>query len=49
MYMIRLDIQIVDPASDATLAVAQTVRTSLVRKSQQEMVRETLTQLFKKS
>jgi len=49
MYLISLDIQILDPASDATLAVAKTVRTSLVRKSQQEMVRETLTQLFKKS
>ena len=49
MYMISLDVQLREPASDATLAVAKTVRTSLVRKSQQEMVRETLTKLLKNS
>jgi hypothetical protein len=49
MYMISLDVQLREPASDATLAVAKTVRTSLVRKSQKEMVRETLTKLLKSS
>ncbi len=49
MYMISLDVQLREPGSDATLAVAKTVRTSLVRKSQQEMVRETLTKLLQSS
>lgn len=47
MYMISLDIQLREPASDTTLATAKTLRTSLVRKSQKEMVRETLTKLLK--
>ena len=37
------------PGTDATLATAKTVRSSLIRKSQKEMVRETLNQLLKKS
>ena len=48
MYMISLDVQLREPGSDATLATAKTVRSSLIRKSQKEMVRETLNQLFKK-
>lgn len=47
MYMISLDVQLREPRSEATLAVAKTTRSSLVRKSQQEMVRETLTKLLK--
>ena len=49
MYMISLDVQLREPGSDATLATAKTVRTSLVRKSQKEMVRETLAKLLKNS
>lgn len=47
MYMLSLDIQLREPGSDFTLASAKTVRTSLARKSQKEMVRETLTKLLK--
>ncbi len=47
MYMISLEVQLREPASDATFATAKTVRTSLIRKSQEEMVRETLTKLLK--
>lgn len=47
MYMLSLDVQLREPGSDFTLATAKTVRTSLVRKSQKEMVRETLTKLLK--
>lgn len=47
MYMLSLDVQLRDPGSDTILATAKTVRSSLIRKSQQEMVRETLTKLFK--
>jgi hypothetical protein len=49
MYMIRLDVRLQAPGSKMPLVIAKTTRTSLVRKSQQEMVRETLTKLLKKS
>lgn len=49
MYMLSLDVQLREPGSDYNLASAKTVRTSLVRKSQREMVRETLTKLLKNS
>lgn len=47
MYMLSLDIQLREPQSDTILATAKTVRSSLIRKSQPEMVRETLDKLFK--
>ena len=47
MYMLSLDVQLREPGSDTILATAKTVRSSLIRKSQQEMVRETLTKLLK--
>jgi hypothetical protein len=47
MYMLSLDIQLREPGSDSILANAKTVRSSLIRKSQQEMIRETLTKLLK--
>lgn len=49
MYMLSLEIQLREPGSDAVFATAKTVRTSLIRKSQKEMVRETLTKLLKNS
>ena len=49
MYLLSLDVQLQEPASDAALASAKTIRTSLVRKSQKEMVRETLSKLFEES
>jgi hypothetical protein len=48
MYMLSLDLQIREPGSDAVFATAKTVRTSLIRKSQKEMVRETLNKLLTK-
>ena len=42
MYMLSLDMEFRDPKSDAILTSAKVVRTSLVRKSQQGMVEETL-------
>jgi len=47
MYMLSLDIQLREPGSDVILATSKTVRSSLIRKSQQEMIRETLTKLLK--
>jgi hypothetical protein len=47
MYMISLDVQLREPRTDVTLGVAKTTRTSLARKSQREMVRETLIKLLK--
>jgi len=49
MYMISLDMQVREPGSDFALVTAKTVRTSTLRKSQKEMVRETLTKLLKNS
>ena len=48
MYMLSLDMQLRDPATDVTLASAKVVRTSLVRKSEPEMARETLIKLLGK-
>jgi hypothetical protein len=45
MYMLSLDVQLREPGSDMVLANAMTVRSSLVRKSQKEMIRETITKL----
>jgi hypothetical protein len=45
--MLSLDIQLREPQSDAILANAKTVRSSLIRKSQKEMIRETLDKLIK--
>lgn len=47
MYMLSLDLQVRDPGSDVILANAKTVRSSLIRKPQEEMARETLTKLLK--
>jgi hypothetical protein len=47
MYMLSLELQLREPGSDTVFATAKTVRTSLVRKSQKEMVRETLSKLLK--
>ena len=49
MYMLSLEVQLREPGSGAVFATAKTVRTSLARKSQKEMVRETLTKLLKNS
>lgn len=49
MYLLSLEVQLREPGSDATLLTAKTVRSSLVRKSQQEVVKETLTKLLKNS
>lgn len=48
MYLLSLDIQLREPGSGAVLATAKTTRTSLVRKSQAEMVGETLDTMFGK-
>jgi hypothetical protein len=47
MYMLSLDVQLREPGTDTILATTKTVRSSLIRKTQQEMIRETLTKLFK--
>lgn len=46
MYMLNLELQAREPGSDAIFATAKTTRTSLVRKSQREMVRETVGKLI---
>jgi hypothetical protein len=46
MYMLSLDVQVREPGSDMVLASATTVRSSLVRKSQKEMIRETMEKLI---
>ncbi len=48
MYLLSLDLQVREPGSDAIFATAKTVRTSLVRKSQKEVVQETLNKLLDK-
>jgi len=48
MYMLSLDVQLREPGSDMTLASAKTVRSSLVRKSEPEMARETLAKVLGK-
>lgn len=49
MYMLSLDMQVREPGSDFALVTAKTIRTSTIRKSQKEMVRETLNKLLKNS
>jgi hypothetical protein len=46
MYMLELSVQVRDPESDVQLASGHSMRTSLVRKSPEEMVKEVLTQIF---
>jgi hypothetical protein len=46
MYMLELSIQIRDPANDVQLASGHSMRTSLIRKSPQEMVKEVLDRIF---
>lgn len=46
-YMIQLDVQIRDAQTTLILANGQSIRSSLVRKSSDEMVDEVLTELFR--
>lgn len=46
MYMLSLDLQMRDPSTNAVIATANVTRTSLARKSQKEMVRETVAKLI---
>jgi hypothetical protein len=46
MYMLSLAIQVRDPQTDVPLATGNALRTSLVRKSPEEMVKDVLTQIF---
>lgn len=46
MYMLELSVQVRDPENDVQLASGHSMRTSLVRKSPEEMVKEVLTQIF---
>ncbi|MBL9205612.1 MAG: hypothetical protein JNN01_11040 [Opitutaceae bacterium] len=46
MYMIRLDIQLRKPQNDVPMAIGSSLRTSLVRKSPPEMVKEVLDQIY---
>lgn len=48
MYMIKLDVQFRKPQNDMPLATGTSIRTSLVRKSAPEMVKEVLDQIFTK-
>ena len=47
MYMVELTIAVREPATDFPLATANSLHTSLTRKSPQEMVDEVTTNLFK--
>lgn len=49
MYMIQLDIQFRKPVSNVPLASGSSLRTSLVRKSPEGMVKEVLDQIFEKA
>jgi len=46
MYMLELSIQIRDPKNDVQLASGHSMRTSLVRKSPEEMIAEVLDKIF---
>lgn len=46
MYMLELNIQLRDPKNEVQLASGHTLRTSLVRRSPQEMVDEVLGKMF---
>jgi hypothetical protein len=48
MYMIQLDVQFRKPQNDMPLATGSSRRTSLVRKSPSEMVKEVLDVIFTK-
>lgn len=47
MYMLELAVQIRDPETDVELASGHSYRTSLVRKSPEEMVEEVLIKIFR--
>lgn len=47
MYMIQLNVQVRDGQTRMVLANGQSMRTSLVRKSPEEMVEEVLMEIFK--
>jgi hypothetical protein len=49
MYMLNLSIQIRDPSTDVQLASGHSFRTSLARRSPEEMVQEVLDRIFNKS
>ena len=49
MYMIELNIQIRDPKTNIAVASGHSLRTSLARKSPEEMVEEVLTKIFNRS
>ena len=48
MYMLQLSIQLRDPQTRMVLAIGDSMRTSLIRKSPEGMVDEVLTEIFKK-
>lgn len=48
MYMLELKVKVIDPANEFPLAEGYTFRTSLVRKTPEEMVAEVLNEVFKK-
>jgi len=48
MYMIELNVQLRQPKTEMSLATARSYRPSLQRKSPPEMVKEVVTELFKK-
>lgn len=46
MYMLELRVQVLNPKTRFTMASGQSYRTSLVRKSPPEMVKEVLSEIF---
>lgn len=48
MYMLQLDIEFRKPVSETPIASGSSMRTSLARKSPENMVKEVLDQIFKK-
>jgi hypothetical protein len=46
MYMLQIDIELRDPETEAILVTGQSYRTSMVRKSKETMVKETLCEMF---
>ncbi len=46
MYMIKLDIQLRKPVSEVPMATGTSTRSSLVRKSPPEMIKEVLDQIY---
>lgn len=49
MYMIQLDIQFRKPVTEVPMATGSSMRTSLARKSPENMVKEVLDQIFAKA